>query len=102
MRRIKTGGRTAGVPNKDTRQIRENFELLVQSNLSTLKADIKSLKPIDRLKIVIDLAKFVVPTLKAVEVSADIAAQIEVKQDLSTLTTEELIERANAIRLLNK
>lgn len=65
----KFGGRTKGIANKNTTEIREQFQKLVNSNLEQLNEDLQALKPLDRLKIIIDLAKFVVPTLKAVEVN---------------------------------
>lgn len=65
----KFGGRTKGTTNKDTADIRAKFQLLVEDNIDILSEDIKALKPLERLKIIIDLAKFVVPTLKATEFS---------------------------------
>lgn len=67
----KFGGRTKGTTNKDTTDIRAKFQLLVEDNIDTLSEDIKALKPLERLKIIIDLAKFVVPTLKATELTTD-------------------------------
>ena len=67
---IKTGGRTAGAVNKTTAEIRERFQNLVSDNLEQLNDDLKSLEPIQRLKIIIELSKFVVPTLKATELTA--------------------------------
>jgi hypothetical protein len=40
---------------------------LIENNLELLDADLKSLSSKDRLRTIIDLAKFVVPTLKQVE-----------------------------------
>jgi len=67
---IKTGGRTAGAVNKTTAEIREHFQNLVSNNLDQLNNDIKSLEPLQRLKMIIELSKFVVPTLKATELTA--------------------------------
>lgn len=64
---IKTGGRKAGTPNKTTAEIREHFQNLIAENLEQLNDDLKKLEPLQRLKIIIDLSKFVVPTLKAIE-----------------------------------
>jgi hypothetical protein len=64
---IKTGGRIKGVLNKDTAEIRESFQSLIENNIDILQEDIKALKPIERIKVIIDLAKFVLPTLKAIE-----------------------------------
>lgn len=67
----KTGGRTKGVVNKTTAEIREHFQNLVSDNLEQLANDLKSLEPLQRLKIIIELSKFVVPTLKATELTTD-------------------------------
>lgn len=66
MKGIKTGGRQAGTPNKDVKELRANVQLLVQNNLDKLQEDLDKLKPVDRVKAVTELAKFVLPTLKAV------------------------------------
>ena len=69
-KREKTGGRVAGVPNRSTSEIREHIQFLVEDNLDLLNEDIKSLEPIDRIKIITQLAKFILPTLKAEEITA--------------------------------
>lgn len=67
---VKTGGRTAGAVNKTTSEIREHYQNLVSNNLEQLDNDLKSLEPLQRLKMVIELSKFIVPTLKATELNA--------------------------------
>jgi hypothetical protein len=67
----KTGGRTAGTLNKTTTEIRAHFQNLVSDNLEQLNEDLKTLDPLQRLKMIIELSKFVVPTLKATEFSTD-------------------------------
>ena len=64
---IKTGGRTMGTPNKTTTEIREHYQNLIAENLEQLNKDLKELEPLQRLKMIIELSKFVVPTLKAIE-----------------------------------
>ena len=66
---IKTGGRTAGAVNKTTAEIREHFQNLVSNNLEQLDNDLKTLEPLQRLKMIIELSKFVVPILKATELT---------------------------------
>jgi hypothetical protein len=66
---IKTGGRTAGTLNKNTSELRERFTLLIENNFDKLQNDIDLLEPKDRIKVILELAKFVVPTLKAIELS---------------------------------
>jgi hypothetical protein len=65
----KFGGRTAGAVNKTTAEIREHYQNLVSNNLEQLDNDLKSLEPLQRLKMIIELSKFVVPTLKATELT---------------------------------
>lgn len=66
---VKTGGRTKGTPNHTTAEIREHFQNLVSDNLEQLDNDLKTLEPLQRLKVIIELSKFVVPTLKATELT---------------------------------
>jgi hypothetical protein len=59
----KTVGRTKGTVNKTTAEIREHYKKLVSNNLELLDKDLKNLEPFERLKMMIELSKFVVPTL---------------------------------------
>jgi hypothetical protein len=60
----KTGGRTIGTPNRTTAEIREQFQKLVSNNIELLENDIKDLEPKERIKTIIELSKFVLPSLK--------------------------------------
>ena len=65
----KFGGRAKGTPNKTTSEIREFYQLLLDENLEQIKKDISTLEPRERLKIILEISKFVVPTLKATELN---------------------------------
>jgi hypothetical protein len=65
----KFGGRTKGTPNRTTTEIRQNFQLLIENNLETLESDLKELEPKDRIKAILELSKFVLPILRATELS---------------------------------
>jgi len=67
----KYGGRTKGAVNHSTAEIRQHYQNLVSDNLEQLKDDLKKLEPLQRLKIIIELSKFIVPTLKAIDVTND-------------------------------
>ena len=69
--RIKTGGRKAGTPNKITKDLREKFKLLIEDNVDKLQNDIEQLEPKDRIKVLIDLSKFVLPTLRATDIKTN-------------------------------
>jgi hypothetical protein len=64
---IKQGGRIKGTPNRNTTEIREQFQRLINDNLEQMNNDLKALEPKDRIKAIIDLSKFVLPTLKAID-----------------------------------
>lgn len=66
--RINKAGRPPGSRNKATTEIRDKFQELIESNYEQLEKDLKSLRASERVKALIDLAKFVLPTLKATEV----------------------------------
>ncbi len=58
----------AGTPNQSTTEIRESFKNLIEGNLATLQNDLNKLEPQQRVKAIIELSKFVLPTLKAVDI----------------------------------
>lgn len=65
--RQKYGGRKKGGINKTTAEIRIHYQMLISNNLEKLQTDLESLEPLQRLKIVIELSKFVIPQLKATD-----------------------------------
>ena len=64
-------GRKAGTPNKATKDIRDAFTLLIENNLSKLQEDINGLEPKQRVKLLLDMAQFVVPKLRSVDLKTD-------------------------------
>lgn len=66
------GGRTKGSANKATSEIREKFQILLENNIEKVQEDLNKLEPEERLKILLSLSKFVVPTLKAMDVKTQI------------------------------
>ena len=66
------GGRTKGSTNKTTSEIRDKFQILLENNLEKLQQDLNDLEPEERLKIILSLSKFVIPTLKAMDLTTEI------------------------------
>lgn len=67
IQRQKTGGRVKGTPNKATAELRERFTSLLESNFDTIQSDLNTLEPKDRIKTILEISKFVIPTLKSVD-----------------------------------
>lgn len=65
----KLGGRKKGTPNKATVSIRDSFKKLIENNLEQLEADLLELKASERIRAIVELSKFCVPTLKSVDVT---------------------------------
>jgi hypothetical protein len=63
-------GRPKGIPNKTTTEIKEAFQMLLEDNLPTLKRDISSLEPKERVKFMLDLASFIIPKMKSVDLKS--------------------------------
>jgi len=70
-------GRPKGTANKVTNELREKFTQLLEANFEKLQTDIDALEPKDRIKTILELSKFVLPTLK----STDLSLGVDVKDD---------------------
>tara|TARA_R110000796_G_scaffold70457_2_gene160294 strand:- start:7181 stop:7462 length:282 start_codon:yes stop_codon:yes gene_type:complete len=67
----KSTGRPKGTSNKATSKVRESFTSLLEDNLGQLKEDFKELEPKDRIKLFLDLSKYVIPQLKQSEIKLE-------------------------------
>ena len=92
MKRDSTGkfaegntGRKAGSLNRATKDIRDAFSLLIENNIDTLQEDLNGLEPKQRVKLLLDMAQFVVPKMKSVDLKADKAETITIdfSEDIS-------------------
>lgn len=63
-------GRPNGSPNKITNEIRIQYSNLIAANIDRMQTDLDSLKPRERLEMIIALSRFVVPTMRAVELKS--------------------------------
>lgn len=64
-------GRKKGIPNRTTTEIRESFNLLLSNNLEKLQKDLEELEPFQRIKILLEISKFIIPTLKQTELTTE-------------------------------
>lgn len=57
-----------GIPNRATNEVRRAFQLLVENNLPKMQKDLDSLEPKDRIKFMLDMAKFILPQLQSISI----------------------------------
>ena len=81
-------GRPKGSSNKSTAKVRKAYTKLLEDNLEQLKNDFKELEPKDRIKLFLDLSKYVIPQLKQTEFTGEIE---------QTITKELTAEEAEGI-----
>lgn len=62
-------GRPKNSLNKNTNAVKECFTTLLEGNLDQLQDDINQLKPYERIKVMLEIANYFAPKLKAVEVT---------------------------------
>jgi hypothetical protein len=64
---LNKNGRPKGTPNRTTTEIREAYQQLISGNIEQLNEDLTALEPFQRLKIVIEMSKYILPTLRATD-----------------------------------
>jgi hypothetical protein len=67
---INRNGRPKGAQSKVTIETRKAFNELIDGNIGQIQEDLQKLKPYERIKVLLDMARFVIPTLKAVELES--------------------------------
>lgn len=93
MKKIKTGGRLKGTPNKTTSEIRAVLSSFVSSNIDTMQQDFDSIKePILRLQMMEKLLKYILPT----NVKTDYQFEAKEKQEIIITYIDSSIALANS------
>ncbi|MBX2960630.1 MAG: hypothetical protein KF732_11830 [Flavobacteriales bacterium] len=72
-------GKPKGAINNTTKELREKFTLLLENNFDKLQTDIDMLEPKDRVKTLLEISKFVIPTLKATDLSLNMDNEVNIK-----------------------
>ena len=65
MKRIKTGGRQKGTPNKITSEIRDKISILVSGTIDSI--DINTLTHYQKVKLLNSLCQYVIPKLQSAD-----------------------------------
>jgi len=66
---FKSGGRIKGTTSKEITEIREIFKNILSDNLEQINKDLKELEPGLRIRLLLELSKFVIPQLKSTEIT---------------------------------
>jgi hypothetical protein len=83
----KFGGREKGTPNKQTKEIREAYKILIEANLSNMTnwiSDIAKDNPEKAVDLLIKLSEYVVPKLNRTEIK-----DVTSLEDLLLLTPKQ-------------
>ena len=86
-------GRTKGASNKSSARVKEAFQSLVEQNLEQMEEDLYSLKPKERLDVLMGLASYIMPKMKSIEVEATLQSdttQQELLQQVYRLSDENI------------
>jgi hypothetical protein len=67
MKNLKTGGRTAGTPNKLTKELRTVLKDFIFDELEALPAKLDELDTKDRIEIIIKIMPYVLPKVDNVK-----------------------------------
>ena len=70
--RINKSGRPKGSKNKSNSELKRQFAEIIHNNIEQISDDLKELSPGERIKFILELCKFLIPTLRASEVDANI------------------------------
>lgn len=60
-----------GIPNKSSKELKTALKSLLEQNIDNLQSDIDKLEPKERLDVLLKLANFVLPRMKAVEFTSE-------------------------------
>ena len=98
----KTGGRTAGTPNKISVGMKDFITKLVYKNRKQIEKDLQELQPKERLLILEKLMQYVIPKHREVEISGELQREptrqeMEDKALLDSLPSDVIADMANVL-----
>jgi len=66
MKKLKTGGRKKGTPNRLTKELRTVLKDVLHNELENLVSNLDALEPKERLEVIVKLIPFVLPKIETV------------------------------------
>jgi len=103
--RGRLGGRAKGTPNKTTSTVKEWLTQLVDANRKQIEKGLKTMDPVERVKLFGQLLNYIVPKQQAVSVEASIQAEYnemaKLLQSAPDAVIDKLAERVQEIGRIN-
>ena len=102
MKRIKTGGRQKGTPNKITSEIRDRISVLVSGTMDSI--DISTFTKMEKIKLLQVLCQYIIPKLQSADYqigTPDMPSAVSIKfidnsgKDISDQHKEEIENMRN-------
>ena len=95
-------GRKKGATAKHSKTVKRAIANIVADNVNQIRIDLMELEPKDRINALIQLSKFVIPTLKTVDMETNINESSMTIIDAIMNTDEQLIEsHINTVKTAN-
>lgn len=96
-KRVKTGGRKAGTPNKTTTETKVVLQKVLSTEIDKLGALLKQLEPIERVNAISKLLPYILPRQNEVknEVKAEIMSSNILTSEDREKRIAELVVKAN-------
>jgi hypothetical protein len=92
----KTGGRMAGTPNKVTCELKEWITSILEEGKEQFMNDMRSLSPIDRVRVYTSLLNYVLPKQQSMDVRAQVEAEYDSLTKLIEKAPDEFIDKITA------
>ena len=81
-------GRPKGSGNKSSERIRKAYAQLLEDNLEQITQDFQELEPEKRVKLFLDMSKYIVPQLKATDITTN-GESIQLLESIKDLYGED-------------
>ena len=94
-----------GTPNKNTKEIRDSFQMFVEDNVGKFQEwidEVGKTNPAKAIELVTSLGEYILPKLSRTEIEADITAEIKPEVDYSKLDKETLKSVLDALKSNDK
>lgn len=87
----KTGGRTAGTPNRITGTVKEWIQKVIDGNRQQFEDDLDELEPGERVRVISNLLQYVTPKMQSVSPEELLEAEYQKLSELLDAAPDEVV-----------